>query len=376
MVTFSKQLGDRFSVQFVDSFRFMSCGLASLAQNLPASQFTNTMAFFEPQCVQLVMRKGIFPYDHVDTWEHLDERQLPLQDCFFNILTDSDISYADYDHAKTVWDTFKCSTLGEYSDVYLKSDVLILCDVFENFCTVCLSTYGLDCAHYISAPGFSFDAMLKYNKVQLELLTDYDKYLFVESGIRGGVAQCMKRHCVANNMYVPETYDASKAITHLQYLDANNLYGWAMSCPLPHNQFQWVADTSIDFSNLPDDGPIGYIVECDIKYPPALHSSHRDLPFLPVRQCPSNTSKPKLLTTLADKSHYVVHHVNLKQALSHGLLITKVHRVLQFQQSPWLKPYIDLNTVKHQAAQNDFERDFFKLCNNSCFGKLMENLRK
>ncbi|XP_063243247.1 uncharacterized protein LOC134542710 [Bacillus rossius redtenbacheri] len=126
MVTFSKQLGDRFSVQFVDTFRFMSCGLASLAQNLPASQFTNTMAFFEPQCAQLVVRKCVFPYDYVDTWERLDERQLPPQDCFFNILTDSDISDADYDHAKTVWDTFKCSTLGEYSDVYLKSDVLIL----------------------------------------------------------------------------------------------------------------------------------------------------------------------------------------------------------------------------------------------------------
>ncbi|XP_063219584.1 uncharacterized protein LOC134529430 [Bacillus rossius redtenbacheri] len=238
MVTFSKKLGDKFSVQFVDSFRFMAHSLASLASYLPADQFKETSKYFTSEEMSLVTRKDVFPYDYVSSWEKLDEPQLPPKVEFYNKLNDSNISEEDYHHAKAVWDKFGCVTLGVYSDVYLKTDVLLLADVFESFRQLCLTTYGLDCSHYVSAPGFTFDAMLKETQVRLELMTDYDMYMFIEAGIRGGVAQVVKRHCKANNTCLPRTYDPSQPSNHIMYVDANNLYGWAMSLPLPTNGFK------------------------------------------------------------------------------------------------------------------------------------------
>ncbi|XP_063245133.1 uncharacterized protein LOC134546321 isoform X1 [Bacillus rossius redtenbacheri] len=266
LITFSKKLHDKFSIQFVDTFRFMSRGLASLAEFLPANKFISTAEFFAPDELGLVTRKGVFPYDFVDSFALLDDSCLPPIDDFYNMLTDSGISEADYAHAQNVWDKFQCATLGEYADLYLKTDVLILADVFENFRSLCLETYSLDPSHYIYCPGFAFDAMVRTTGVQLELLTDYDMYMIVEAGIRGGVAQSIKPHCVANNAYIPETHVASKPSTFLEYIDGNNLYGWAMSLPLPIRHFQWT-DTSIDVMSIPENSPTGYIIECDVEYP-------------------------------------------------------------------------------------------------------------
>ncbi|XP_063241118.1 uncharacterized protein LOC134541533 [Bacillus rossius redtenbacheri] len=372
MVTFSKKLGDKFSVQFVDSFRFMAHSLASLASYVPADQFKETSKYFTSEEMSLVTRKGVFPYDYVSSWETLDEPQLPPKEKFYNLLNDSNISEEDYHHAKAVWDKFGCVTLGDYSDVYLKTDVLLLADVFESFSLLCLTTYGLDCSHYVSAPGFTFDAMLKETQVRLEQMTDYDMYMFIEAGIRGGVAQVVKRHCKANNTCLPRTYDPIQPSNHIMYVDANNLYGWAMSLPLPTNGFKWVG-ADIDVMSIPDEGQTGYILEVDVEYQSALHEEHKDLPFLPVSQCPPGSRQSKLMTTLEHKEHYIVHYRNLKQALQHGLRIKKIHRVLEFNQRAWMEPFIMKNTLKRQAATNDFEKEFFKLANNASFGKLLEN---
>ncbi|XP_063219333.1 uncharacterized protein LOC134529321 isoform X2 [Bacillus rossius redtenbacheri] len=308
----------------------MAHSLASLASYLPADQFTDTMKFFTRDEMALVTRKGVFSYDYVSSWEKLDEPQLPPQDNFYNILNDSHITNDDYEHAKAVWETFGCVTLGDYSDVYLKTDVLLLTDVFENFRRLCLQTYGLDCSHYVSAPGFAFDAMLRQTGVRLELMIDYDMYMFVEAGIRGGVAQVIKRHCKANNICLRHTYDPSQPSTHVAYLDANNLYGWAMSLPLPVSGFKWVG-ADIDVMSIPDEGQTGYILEVDVEYPSALHKDHKDLPFLPVSQCPPGSRQTKLITTLESKENYIIHFRNLKQAIQHGLRLKKVHRVLEFK---------------------------------------------
>ncbi|XP_063242517.1 uncharacterized protein LOC134542299 [Bacillus rossius redtenbacheri] len=285
MITISKNLGNKFSIQFIDTFRFMARSLASLASYLPADKFVETSKFFTQNELNLVTRKGVFPYDYVTCWEKLDEPQLPAKEEFYNILNDSHISDAEYRHAQAVWSEFGCVTLGEYSDVYLKTDMLLLTDVFENCRQLCLKTYGIDCSHYVSAPGFTFDAMLKHTKVQLELMTDYDMHMFVEAVIRGGVAQAVKRHCKVNNVCLPCTYDPSQSSTHVMYLDANNLYGWAMSLPLPANGFRW-AGTDIDVMIIPDEGRMGYILQVDVEYPSALHDKHKDLPFLPINKCP------------------------------------------------------------------------------------------
>ena len=196
----------------------------------------------------------------------------------------------------------------------------------------------------------------------------------VEEGIRGGICHSIHRYTKANNKYM-NNYDKNKESSYIQYLDAKNLYGWAMSQKLPVNGFKWVKNTSkIDeefIKNYDEDIEKGYILEVDAK----LHDLHSDLPFLPKRMKIDKCKK--LVCNLRNKKKHVVHLRSLKQqALNHGLKLKKVQRIIEFNQEAWLKPYIDMNTELREIAKNDFEKDFFKLMNNAVFGKTMENVRK
>ena len=162
------------------------------------------------------------------------------------------------------------------------------------------------------------------------------------------------------------------------YLDANNLYRWEIAQKLPVNGFKWVKDLSkfneSFIKNYDENSDKGYFLEVDVEYPKKLFNLHRDLPFLPKRK--KIKKFKKLVCTIQDKKNYVVRINSLKQALNHGLILKNVHRVIQFNQEAWLKPYIDMNTKLRKEAKNEFEKDFFKLMNNSVFGKTMENVRK
>jgi hypothetical protein len=182
------------------------------------------------------------------------------------------------------------------------------------------------------------------------------------------------RYGEANNKDLD--YDPSKPSSYITYLDANNLYGWAMSAPLPYDNFNWVDHPEeIPIEQLDSDGDVGYILEVDVEYPYSIHKKPEQLPYLPVTKCPPNGKHEKLLCHLEGRHRYVVHYRNLQQAIRNGLVVVKVHRALQFSQSKWLKPYIDFNTELRTNAKNDFEKDQFKLYNNSVFGKTMENIR-
>ena len=259
----------------------------------------------------------------------------------------------------------------------MQSDTLLLADVFENFRHVCFKVYELGPSHFLSLPGLAWQACLKKTNVKLELLTDYDMLLMVEEGIRGGISHLIHRYAKANNKYMKD-YDKNKESSYIQYLDANNLYGWAMSQKLHVNGFKWIKNTSkIDekfIKNCDEDRDKGYIFEVDVEYPRRLHDLHSDLPFLPKRMKIDKCKK--LVCNVHDKKKYVVHIRSLKQALNYGLKFKKVHKIIEFNQEPWLKPYIDMNTKLRKIAKNDFEKDFFKLMNNAVFGKTMENVRK
>ena len=354
-------------IRFIDSFKFMAASLDSLVKNLPKDSFKNLTEFYEGNELKLLLRKGVFPYDWFDSFDRLSSTSLPPKESFHSILNDSGISEEDYQHAQNVWKTFNMKTMRDYHDLYLKSDVLLLSDVIENFRDVCLDNYHLDPAFYYTAPGLAWDACLKITKVRLELLTDYEMLMMVEKGIRGGVSMISTRYGKANNPYMKD-YDPDQPTKYISYLDANNLYGWAMCKPLPTKGFKWMEKEELkNWKSMP------CILEVDLTYPEKLHDLHNDYPLAPERLTVNKVEK--LIPNLNDKTKYVIHHETLKLYLSLGLKLTKIHRGIKFEESAWLKPYIDLNTNLRAKAKNDFEKDFFKLMNNSVFGKTMENIR-
>jgi len=260
-----------------------------------------------------------------------------------------------------------------------------------------LNYYKLDPLHYVLSPGLSWDACLKMTNVSLELITDPDKYLFIEKGMRGGVSMISHRYAKANNRYLAQGYNENAESSYIMLLDCNNLYGFAMGEPLPTGKFRFLDSRELsefELDSKTDDDAKGFILEVDMEYPPHLHKPHNDDPLATEKMAitgdmPSPYARElasklgvktsnkiqKLVPNLYLKSNYVPHYRNLQFYVAMGLKITKIHKILEFDQSRWLKPYIDFNTVKHQAATNAFEKDLFKLMNNSVYGKMMQNNR-
>ena len=380
---------------FLDSFQFMSSSLEKLVGNLPKESLKYTSKMFKGTKFDLMVRKGVYPYDYMDSFDKFNS-PLPKKEEFYSILNNEHISDENYKHAQNVWNTFNLKNMGEYHDLYLQSDILLLTDVFENFRKTCLEYYKLDPCHYFTSPGLSWDAMLKMTDIKLELMTDVDMFQFIEKGLRGGISYIANRYGKANNKYMKD-YKKDKPSKYIMYLDANNLYGWAMSQYLPTGGFKWLKQNKIDNLDLKKydkENKKGIILEVDLEYPEKLHDLHNDYPLAPEKvkvtdNMLSNYCKKiadkynistglvyKLIPTLSKKEKYVLHYRNLQLYIDLGLKLTKIHRVLEFDQSPWLKQYIDYNTEKRKNAKNDFEKDFFKLMNNSVFGKTMENIRK
>ena len=294
-------------------------------------RFANTYIFCDNDLDKFIMllRKGVYPCEYIDEWDKFNEKELPGKESFYNNLTLENISEIDYAHANNVFKKFNINNLGEYHDLYVRSDTLLLADIFENFRQSCLENYELDPAHFVSLPGLAWQACLKKTNVELELLTDYDKLLMVEEGIRGGICHAVQRYAHANNKYMKD-YDKKKKSSYIQHLGANNLYGKAMTENLPVRGFKWVDDISkidedfVKVYNKNDNK--GYILDLDVDCPSKLQNLHSDLPFLPERMIINNTKK--LVCNLNDKKNYIVHINVLKQALVHGLKLKKVHRVI------------------------------------------------
>ena len=327
----------KIELQFIDSFKFMSSRLDLLTSNL-VRRGRKLFGFedYSEQQYNLLTRKGIYPYEYMSSWDHFEEAQLPL---FYSNLNMSNISKDDYQSAQKVWKEFGIHNIGDYHNLYLCTDVILLVNVFRN---TCLEHYKLDPAHFYTSPGLAWKACLRKTRVRLEVLTDPDMLLMFERGIRGDIIQAVHCYASVNNPYMGETYNPSEESSYLQYLDANNLYGWAMSQPLPTRRFKWVDIKPDEICKLTKCTDKGYLLEVDVSYLRDLHNSHNDLPFMCERLKIGGIEK--LVPNLRNKNNYVIHIQVLNQTLAHGLILDQVYRAIEFDQSAWMKPYIDFNT--------------------------------
>ena len=387
------------NLRFIDSFGFMASSLNQLVIDLKQSgldKFKNVSREFgsDVELTELMTRKGIYPYSFMDGYDKFDIDPFTLtKSDFRNDLTGEDISDCDYEFYEEICKKFDIKTLGEYHDLYLKSDVLLLSDVFESFRETCFQYYKLDPAHYYSAPGLSWNACLKMTGIELELISDVDMYLMIERGLRGGMSVISHRKAEANNKYMT-SYDPEKPSKYITYLDANSLYSWSMIQYLPYSGFKWIDPENFSLDIVRGDSDIGHILEVDLSYPKELHDAHNEYPYC----CEHTTLRDdllspyakhiaekheltigkssKLISSLTDKTRYIIHEMNLKQAVDAGLILTKIHRVIEFKQKPWMKDFIDFNINKRKESKNEFEKGFFKIMCNATYGRTLMNLRK
>ena len=268
----------------------------------------------------------------MDNFERFNETELPPLKEFYSRLNDSNVDVKDYEHAQKVWHHFGIKDMGEYHDLYLKTAAILLADIFENFRDVCVKNYKLDPAWYYTSPGLSWDALLKKTEIKLDLLSDVNIILFIEGGTRGGVSMISNRYGKANNKYM-KNYDPSEESKYITYLDANNLYRWGMSQKLPYKNLRWVNEkkfVGLNPLHINPDDDTGYIMQVDLEYPKELHEEHNDYPLAPENITINKIDK--LTPNLNNKTKYILHLKNLQLYLSLGLKLTKIHKVLAFEQ--------------------------------------------
>ena len=398
-------------IRFLDSYRFMVKGLSDVAKSMV--EFSILDKYFKGD-ISLLKQKGYYPYEYIDSIDRLNETSLPPKESFFSSLTQKVITDKEYSHAQEVWKHHNCKTLKDYHNLYLKTDVMILTDAFEKYRKFFLKHHKIDPCYCYSAPGLTWQCGLKYTGIELELLADYDMLTMIEKGIRGGFSGVLgPRHVKAFNKYTPnhngngnrvldenEMKECLEALKngknlndyltekYLLYLDANNLYGWAMSQKLPTKDFKWENDPDY-YKKIPKGR--GCIIECDLEYPNDCRFKTRKYPLAPEKmkidkeklsdyQLNLLGDKPlskeeKLFLTLYDKEKYVIHHSILKEYIKLGMKVTKVYRTISFEESNWLAKYINFNTEQRTKSDNIFEKDLWKLMNNSFYGKTLENIR-
>lgn len=374
---------------------------------------------------RLLLGKGVYPYEYMDTMQRMEETCLPSRESFFSRLRNETVSPDEYEHAQTVWREMQIDTMGAYHDLYLKMDCLLLADVYEQFRNRSIQEFKIDPAHYLSLPGLARDSAFRmipreyllptperYEQpgpfhpasgkgIALFDATEIDKYLFCESAVRGGI--CM----------LPGRFARASPEHQLAYVDANSLYPNAMCEPLPYGEYEWYepfrdlfptgCEDPADVLRLWREEIDGYdhqrsthgmLFEIDYEFPPSTHDFLKDYPPAPARrslqweqlspfsQSYYNEHKlslddtEKLICSLLPGTRYIVHVRNLQLYLKLGMVLKKVHRVFRFAHSRWLQTFIQYCAMRRSKATTEFDKEFWKFLMNTVFGKFIENVRK
>ena len=382
---------------FIDSLNFLKGSLQSLVHSLKLDGLHN-FHFTKKLCGQTVelekmTGKIIYPYDYARCLKDYNITSLPPKAAFDNKLTGQHISDSEYDEAVKMFEVFNCKSFLDYHLLYLKLDVCLLADVFENYRRKVYDTSNLEAAKFITANQLGYSMFLKQSKAELDCLDNMEMIEFVEKSIRGGISFVNKRFAMANNPYLGPRYDPKKERSYISYLDCVNLYAFCLAMKLPASGFRFLEEVEIeglDLYTIDTDGDIGYLVQVDLEYPKEIHSKTRDYPFAVEKRVvkdeelspyckrmkqklnKSSLQTEKLIGSCYDKDDYVIHFKLLKYFLNSGMRIKKVKKVLKFEQRAFLKPYIDSNTKMRQQAKSDFDRTYWKTRNNALYGKLLE----
>lgn len=390
------------TIKFIDSISFLQSSLDTLVKNNDNDDFQIFRHFFPSVCDEELLRKGVFPYEYITSLEVLNEKSLPSKEKFYSRLNEKEISNEDYEHAIHIFKKYQCKNIWEYLLLYLKLDVILLADVFEKFRQMCIDENDLDPIHFVSAPHRAYVSALLMTGVEIKLITDLNTHLIVEGGIRGGVSQISHRHSRANNPYLKD-YDPNKPTKYIMYLDMNNLYGSVMCKPLPTSDFieienKFSTEDTINnvynfIESIDEEGNIGNALLIDMVIPENVHDKLNDYPPAPEHIAVNeedisdynknqenlhgkvNHKVKKLMCTFYPKKEYLTDFRNLKYYIKLGCIITKVHKVYKYQMSPFLKPYIEYNNNQRAKAKSEAEKNYWKLQNNSVYGKMFENVR-
>ena len=375
-------------IKFLDSMRFLTTSLEKLTETLKDDDYIHLKKHF-PNHWMLFKNKLAYPYE---VYKTLEDYERPIEDllkagneAYYSKTKNEIPDQIEIDRTNEIIKLFNIRNGRELTELYNKADVILPADIFEKFIEVSETEFGINPLYNISLPGTTWSNGLKYTRIELELIKNVDLFQMFEHGIRGGISGIFG-----------DRYIESDNNTKILHVDMNNLYGFAMLFHLPTGNFQIYENNSITKSfinkvlNTHDCSNIGYVLIVDLIYPDNIKYKSKNFPFCPENKTinpniyteymKEHEPKPhrptsKLICDQTDKEYYIVHYRNLKFYLRVGMIIKKVHRIVSFDQSPWLAKYIDYNTKKRAAAKSDFMKDYHKNLICSFFGKTMEDVR-
>ena len=375
-------------IKLLDSMRFLTTSLEKLTETLKDDDYIHLKKHFPNHWV-LFKNKLAYPYEFYKT---LEDYERPIEDllkagneAYYSKTKNEIPDQKEIDRTNEIIKLFNIKNGRELTELYNKADVILLADIFEKFTEDSKTEFGINPLYNISLPGTTWSNGLKYTKIEFELIKNVDLYQMFESGIRGGISG------IFGDRYIES--DNNTVILHV---DMNNLNGFAMLFHLPTGNFQICENNSITESfinkvlNTQDCSNTGYVLIVDLIYPDNIKYKSKNFPFCPENKTidPVNYTeymkehepKPhrptsKLICDQSDKEYYIVHYRNLKFYIRMGMIIKKLHRIVSFDQSPWLAKYIDYNTKKRAEADSDFMKDYHTNLISSFFEKIMEDVR-